>query len=215
MSTEPQPGPRIHDISPLVSPRWAVFPGDVPYRRDVAMAFERGDHLALSAMTATLHVGAHCDAPSHYHADGRSIEHVDLAPYLGPCQVLRVRPRGGLRLRPADLPAITEPRVLLATGSFPDPEQWREDFTALSAELVDWLADRGVTLVGIDTPSVDPATDRELESHQALYRRNVRVLEGIVLAHVAPGRYWLSALPLKLEGGDAGPCRAVLVEGLP
>ena len=141
-SRPPETGHRIWDISPLVSPRWAVFPGDVAYRRDVAMAFEHGDHLALSSMTTTLHIGAHCDAPSHYHAQGATIEQVELAPYLGPCQVIHAKPSVGLRLRPSDLPAIEAPRVLLATGSFANPEQWRDDFSALSAELVDWLADR-------------------------------------------------------------------------
>ncbi len=68
-----------------------------------------------------------------------------------------------------------------------------------------------MVLIGLDTPSVDPMTSKALESHHALARRDLAVLEGVVLAHVAPGTYTLIALPLRLEGADASPVRAVLV----
>ncbi|MGZ3689604.1 MAG: cyclase family protein, partial [Bdellovibrionota bacterium] len=80
----------------------------------------------------------------------------------------------------------------------------------LSAELIDALAAKGVILVGIDTPSVDPAEDQALETHQAIARHNLANLEGIVLDQVPEGIYELTALPLKLQGADASPVRAVL-----
>ena len=128
-------------------------------------------------------------------------------------QVIGVSDARGRRIRPSDLrgAAITAPRVLLRTGSFPNPDRWNGDFAALSPELVDWLADRGVRLVGIDTPSIDPADDRALETHQAVYRRDLAVLEGLVLEGVADGRYTLLAQPLKIEGADASPVRALLI----
>ncbi len=101
---------------------------------------------------------------------------------------------------------------MLATGTFPDPDRFTTDFAALSPALVDHLADRGVVLVGIDTPSVDLFESKDLPTHAALVRRDMRWLEGIVLAHVEPGSYELVALPLRLVGFEASPVRAVLVQ---
>ncbi|MEM6927335.1 MAG: cyclase family protein, partial [Myxococcota bacterium] len=131
--------------------------------------------------------------------------------YYGVCEVFEVDVGRGQRIRPSDLPRPPEtPRVLLKTGTFPDPCDFNEDFAALSPALVDHLADHGVELVGIDTPSVDLFADRDLLSHHAIARRDLAILEGVVLDHVAPGRYTLIALPLPLVGVDASPVRAVL-----
>ncbi|HEY1860761.1 MAG TPA: hypothetical protein VGG61_10425, partial [Gemmataceae bacterium] len=101
-------------------------------------------------------------------------------------------------------------RVLFATGTFPDPERFNQDFAALSSELVLGLHEQGVKLIGIDTPSVDLFDSRELPSHQAFLRCDMAVLEGLVLRDVPVGLYELIALPLRLEGFDASPVRAVL-----
>ncbi len=205
---------KIHDISPLISPRIAVWPGDVPFSRQVALSMAEGANLDLSGVTTTLHLGAHADAPSHFVAGADGIAAVDLAPYFGPCQVMRVRVGRGERIRPEHLSAaIAAPRVLFHTGTFPDPESWNTDFASLSPELVEHLHAQGVVLVGLDTPSVDPFESKALEAHQALGRCGMRNLEGLVLDAVPEGRYTLAALPLKLDGADASPVRAALMEG--
>jgi arylformamidase len=106
---------------------------------------------------------------------------------------------------------VRAPRVLFSTGTFPDPNAFSTDFASLSPELVDDLHGKGVVLVGIDTPSVDPFDDKELLAHRALFRRDMANLEGLVLSHVAPGLYTLVALPLRIEGADASPVRAALI----
>ncbi len=200
------------DISPTLRARTAVFPGDVGFERTVAMDIESGDHLTLSSIRSTVHIGAHVDAPSHYAKGGRAIDAQPLELYYGPCEVVRVEGTRGRRITPSDLPApVRAPRVLFATGSFPDPESWNDDFASLSPELIHALADSGVRLVGIDTPSVDPASSKALESHAAVAARDLAILEGIVLDDVSPGLYTLIAMPLKLEGADASPVRAVLL----
>lgn len=202
----------IVDISPRVSPRLAVWPGDVPYTRDVTCAFAGGANLDLSSIRATVHLGAHTDAPSHYHPDGVGIDARPLDRYYGPCEVIAVDVARGARITPAHLlHRPTAPRVLFKTGTFPDPERWNTDFAALSPELVHHLADLGVGLVGLDTPSVDVFDDAVLHAHRAIYARDLAILEGVVLAHVTPGIYTLIALPLALEGADASPVRAALV----
>lgn len=172
----------------------------------------QGANITLSSLRATVHLGAHADAPSHYGADAPSIEAQDLGLYLGPCQVVRVGLGGSeATVTPASITAaITEPRVLIHTGTYPDPTIWNTQFASLSPDLISMLADRGVKLVGIDTPSVDRFESQDLPTHRACLERGVAILEGLVLSAIPEGRYELIALPLRLVGFDASPVRAVL-----
>lgn len=204
---------RIYDLSPLLSPRIAVFPGDTAFARHECMHVDRGDHISLSSITTTVHCGSHADAPVHYGKGGRTIHEQPLDLYMGSCVVVHAAPAEGRLLTPGDLagrvPFGTE-RLLIGTGSYPDPERWAEGFIALDPALVTWLDARGVRLVGVDTPSVDPPDSKELPAHREFFERDMAILEGLVLRDVPEGRYELIALPLKIEGADASPVRAVL-----
>lgn len=201
----------IYDISPLVSPRLAVWPGDTPSSREVQLDLRRGDTVTLSTWRSTVHAGAHADAPSHYGLDAPSIEAADLSRYLGECLVVHVRAAAGTRVGVSAMPAdVRAERVLIASGTAPDPERFSPGFAALDPALVDWLADRGARLIGVDTPSVDLFDDKALIAHARCLARDIAIVEGLVLGAVPAGRYELIALPLKLEGFDASPVRAVL-----
>lgn len=204
----------IIDISPVISPKMAVFPGDTPFKEEFLMDMKKGDHLTLSKITTTVHLGAHTDAPSHYSADGHSMEMRSLHYYLGSAQVIHVDLPKKARLLKKDIAHIKleAPRILFKTKSFPNPDQWNSDFNSLSAELIDYLVSQNIILVGIDTPSVDPSDDELLETHNAIYKNDMAILEGIVLDHVDAGLYQLIALPLKMKGADASPVRAVLIK---
>lgn len=209
--------PKIYDITPKISSRLGVFPGDQAFSRQVGLSFSKGDHLELSSIQSTVHLGAHADAPSHYHPGGETIEKRPVSRYIGRAQVVRIRGlKPGERVMPKHLRVeILSPRILFDTCSFTNPEQWNSDFCALSPELLDYLADQGVRLVGIDTPSVDPEDCKTLDSHQILFSRDLSVLEGLLLKDVPEGHYTLVALPLPIEGGDASPVRAVLLPSIP
>ena len=205
----------IYDITPPVSPKLSVFPGDTPLSREVLMDTANGDNITLSTMRSTVHLGAHADAPSHYgpsgHANVRTIEQQPVEHYFGPCQVVEAKLAPRSRVRIDDLShQPSESRVLIKTESYPDPNTWSDDFCGLDPSLVGALADRGVVLIGIDTPSVDIADSKDLPAHAAFLENDVAILEGLVLAHVPAGRYELIALPLRLVGFDASPVRAVL-----
>lgn len=203
---------RLIDITPVIDESIAVWPGDTPYARTVNLDMAGGGNLTLSDVRTTVHVGAHADAPSHYSASGEDIATRGLHYYLGSCVVLHVENARGRRISPKDLEGkrIDATRVLLRTETFPDPRAWNDDFASLSPELVDWLHAMGVITIGIDTPSVDPFDDKELEAHQALLRHDMANLEGLVLTGVPEGQYELIALPLRLAGADGSPVRAVL-----
>jgi len=204
---------KIWDISPPIFDRTAVFPGDEAFSRSISMSFEKGDHLTLSSIKSTLHIGAHADAGNHYHSTGAGIDSRPLEHYLGLCQVVALQIPAGERIFPHHLKEdIQTKRILFSTNSFPDPNQWRSDFNSLSPEIISFLHSKGVITVGIDTPSVDPADSKELESHQALHKTGMAVLEGLILNHVEPGIYSLIALPLPLKDADASPVRAILLE---
>jgi arylformamidase len=201
----------IYDISPPIDATLQVWPGDTPPSREVLFDTERGDVITLSTLVATVHLGAHADGPNHY---GRGVPGIDAAPlerYLGPCQLIAVRVARGARVRVEDVPVpITAPRVLFRTGTYPDPTVFNEDFAGLEPELLAWLKARGVSLVGVDTPSVDLFASKELPAHRACLAHDLAILEGLVLSEVPDGLYELIALPLRLVGFDASPVRAVL-----
>ena len=202
---------KLYDITPMVSTRLGVWPGDTPLGREMLQHLDRGDTVTLSTIHATVHLGAHADAPNHYLQDGEDIASRSLELYLGPCQVICAPVERGGRVGVDDLQGeITEPRVLIATGAFPDPDSWNDDFAGLEPALIDHLASLGVRTIGIDTPSVDPITSKDLPTHAAIARHDMAILEGLALGDVPAGRYELIALPLRLEGFDASPVRAVL-----
>jgi arylformamidase len=201
----------IYDITPPITTALAVWPGDTPPSREVLLDMGRGDNLTLSTLRATVHLGAHVDAPSHYGRDAPSIESRPLDRYVGPCRVVRVGGTPGTRVGVDRLPGdLDDERLLIATGTYPDPENFNEDFAALEPDLVDALHERGVTLVGIDTPSVDLFESKDLPAHMRFLAHDMAILEGLVLKDVPEGPYELIALPLPLVGFDASPVRAVL-----
>ena len=201
----------ILDISPPITPALAVWPGDTPPRREVLLDMERGDVITLSTLHSTVHLGAHADAPGHFGKGAPGIETRPLEDYMGICQVIRVAPARRSRIGPEAIGVpITEERILLRTDSYPDPGRFHEDFAALAPDLIDFLHECGVRLVGIDTPSVDLFDSKDLPAHRRFLVHDMAILEGLVLGDVPPGRYELIALPLRLVGFDASPVRAVL-----
>jgi arylformamidase len=201
----------IYDITPPITSHLAVWPGDTPANREVLCDLARGDNITLSTLRATVHLGAHVDGPNHYGKNAPAIDQRSLNYYLGPCEVIRVEVARATRITPEVLTReVITPRVLFATGTYPDPQTWNGDFAALSVEVVDLLHDRGVITVGIDTPSVDLFESKDLPAHHALLRHDMAILEGVVLKDVPEGTYELIALPLRLVGFDASPVRAIL-----
>ena len=209
---------KLWDISPPVDARSPVFPGDIAYSQAWGATIGPGCPVNVSAITLSPHTGAHADAPLHYEAGAATIGEVPLEPFLGPCRVIHAIGAGPLvemhhlahALPPAAAPLPA--RVLVRTYARAPLDKFDPDCAAFAPATVEALADLGVTLVGIDTASVDPASSKTLDSHQVLRRRDLRVLENLVLDDVAEGDYELIALPLKLTSADASPVRAVLRE---
>jgi len=204
----------LYDLSPPIDDRLAVWPGDEPPRREIKCHLKDGASVTLSAFHTTVHAGSHADGPNHYGLDAPGIDSRPLEHFIGPAQVITVDAVRGTRygpdaLRPRGID-IKAPRILFKTGTYTDHTNFQRDFAALQPELVDWLKARGVTTVGVDTPSVDLFDSKKLEAHNAFLRNDLTIIEGLILKDVPDGMYELIALPLKLVGYDGSPVRAIL-----
>jgi arylformamidase len=202
----------LWDISPPLRQGLPVWPGDTPFAAERTWHLTDACPVNVSRVTLSTHSGAHADAPLHYDAAGVPVGGLDLARYLGPCRVVHaigVRPL----VEPADIIGQLSPgirRVLIRTYARAPQERWDPDFAAIAPASVEALAARGVFLIGIDTPSLDPQESKTMDAHHAIRRHGLSILEGLVLDAVAPGDYELIALPLALADLDAAPVRAVL-----
>lgn len=200
------------DITPPVRAGMGVFPGDAPCRTAHTFAIGPGCPVNVSEISMSTHCGAHADAPLHYDPDGKSIDQLDLSDYLGPARLIDARGTGAL-CRPEDIAAQlvnAPPRILLRLAERIDPMVWPTGFRTLAPETMTLLAETGVKLIGVDVPSVDPETSKDLPSHMVAQHHDMRILENLALYCAEPGDYELIALPMKLEGLDAAPVRAVL-----
>ena len=204
--------PKIWDISPPLQADTPVFPGDTAYQQHWSATLGPGCPVNVSAITLSPHAGAHADAPLHYDPQGSPAGALDLTPYLGPCRVIHAMGCGPL-VRPEHLAGhlhALPARVLVRVYQRMPQTQFDPDLPAFAPETVQQLADLGVLLIGTDSASIDPASSKSLDSHQVIRRRNLRVLENLLLDDVPEGDYELIALPLKLMTADASPVRAIL-----
>lgn len=180
---------RLYDISRPLAPGVWVWPGDRAYEHGLTWAMADGASCNVGQVTMSCHTGTHMDAPWHFAPEGPTAERIPLEACIGPCEVLPL----------ARLADSTAERVLVrAAGGAPTVTQ----LEALGRRL---------RLFGTDHHSVDPMDSKTLDAHHALWRMGAVILEELDLSAVPDGRYELVALPLRLEGMDAAPVRAVLI----
>jgi arylformamidase len=203
---------RIIDISMPIQAGLAAWPGDAPYKLSVTSTSNGDSVLNLGSVSMSVHTGTHVDAPFHFKNDGQPVERLDLDPFVGPAIVIDVAGKDRIQVRDLEASgASLPPRVLLKTGGWTDHRRFPESVPVIESYVPAFLSERGVRLLGVDVPSVDPLDSKDLANHHALAERGICILESLNLAAVAPGRYDLIALPLPLAGADASPCRAVLL----
>jgi len=196
------------DITRPLTPATPVWPGDEPFA--VHTAEEKG--CVLSWFSTTCHAGTHLEAPMHLEPGAAAVDEVALGRLIGPAEVVLATP-AGLRIDRRALPAGWAPRasrILVRSDGHPLQQPVGESFAGLDVDLVEWLADQQVELIGVDTPSVDPFSATGFEAHRALARRGVTWIEGLWLGDANAGLYLLLALPLRLAGTEAAPLRALL-----
>ncbi len=205
-----------YDISLTISPDMPVWPGDPAVMLERFEKMENGGNANVSRIAMSVHTGTHVDAPYHFIASGKTVEHLSIITLTGRAYVLHLPDVDRITaavLEKADIPPRTR-RILFRTRN---SEVWarqendfKSNFVAITADGAQYLADRGFKLVGVDYLSVAPFKEGK-PTHEILLNAGVVVLEGLNLSQVSQGRYTLYCLPLKLANCDGAPARAILV----
>ena len=190
---------KIYDISQEVF-SCAVYPGDPKPEKQALYSTGEGDLYNLTSFAMCAHNGTHVDAPFHFLHNGKTVGQMELAHFVGDCYV--ARHEGDVTAADAEeilKKADGAERILIAGNA------------TVSAEAAEVFASGRIKLLGNEGQTIGPE-DAPMKVHLILLRREIALLEGIVLNEVPEGRYFLSAAPLNLGGADGAPCRAYLIQ---
>jgi arylformamidase len=160
------------------------------------------------------------DARMHFIPGGWTMESLDLARCVGPCRVVDLTEIPG-NIGREDLEekeVAGTARLLFRTRNSEErlleKGEFDEGYAAISVAAAEYLVEIGVETVGVDYLSVEPFEDGDFNTHHTLLGADVLILEGLNLAAVEVGEYLLVCLPLKLEGSDGSPARAILIRDI-
>jgi arylformamidase len=207
----------IYDISVVLGKESIDFPGDEPFARKWTQRLQEGGVCDLTSLCLSAHAGAHLDSPAHFLPGGKTLDRYPLRDFMRPAQVVEIQDPECVRPGELEPLEIKEGDALLFKTENSQSGRSRsgvfsERFVYLSGEAAEWCVRHGVGLVGLDAISIERYGDERFPAHRRLMENGVLILEGIHLGDVPPGRYTLLCLPLKLEGCEASPVRAVLID---
>jgi arylformamidase len=202
----------LYDISQTLQEGIAVWPGDPELKYRWAMRIQKGEPCNVAEVDMGVHTGTHLDAPLHLDDSGGDAASIPIRSCMGAARVYAISANECIRavdLDPLDWRSVE--RVLFKTrlDSLPG-RKFDQNYVYLGDDASEFLVQRGILLVGADTPSVDAFKSKSLPSHRILLRHGIVILENARLEKVPPGDYELICLPLKLAGLDGSPVRAIL-----
>jgi arylformamidase len=206
---------RIYDISVPIRTGGLVYPGNPEIEITLQQALAKGAGANVSSIRFGSHTGTHADAARHFFDDGQTVDRIPLERLVGPALLLSfpddVLVIGADDLRKHDLKGRT--RILLRTrnSALLSQKEFVREYTYLAPDGAQYLVDNDVELVGIDYLSIEQFHSGHHMTHRILLERSVVILEGLDLSVPAPGEYELICLPLRIEGCDGAPARAVLI----
>ena len=206
---------RIYDISVPIRSGGLVYPGNPEIDIALQQAVAKGAGANVSTIRFGSHTGTHADAARHFFDDGQTVDKIPLERLIGPALLLSfaddVRSVGAAELRAHDIKGQT--RVLLRTrnSAFLSQKEFVKDYTYLAPDAAQYLVDQGVELVGIDYLSIEQFHSGHHLTHRTLLERSVVIVEGLDLSVPPAGEYQFICLPLRIEGCDGAPARAVLI----
>jgi arylformamidase len=204
------------DISYPLSEEIIYWPQDpVPPDIKTNSLTSGGVTVTMSQMTINTHHGTHVDAPRHFYPDGASIDEMPLTAIMGPARVIEIKDTHVIN--PEELEGhniLAGERVLFKTinSSYYQQGRFVEHFVHITRESAQFIADRNVSVVGIDYLGVGSFRDRSslIEVHQILLGNGIWIVEALDLSGVEPGNYEIICLPIKIKQGDAGQARAII-----
>lgn len=201
------------DLSPSINENYPLWPSDPAFNLKKRLELQKGHSVNLSAIDVTLHLGACLVAPLMTDDKGIDVAHVPLEYFMGPCEVIELNPKGSW-IQVDELPKnFKHPRVLIKTSSKPFSKTFDENYVAFSSECIDYLHEKKVITLGIQTPGLDSYKDcQNVFAQKKMSAHQMVLLKNLDLHKVSIGCYDLLAAPLKIEGAEASPVRAFLKE---
>lgn len=208
---------KILDISIQIKSGMTVYPNNPAVVIEAASQIAQGASSDVSRISFGSHTGTHVDAPKHATLGAGDVSTFPLTHFYGPAKVFDMS-----HLQPGDAVKVSDlegkdivagDRVLFKTSnSARGYDSFYNDFVYVDGDAAEWLAARGVVLVGIDYLSIKQKGSKDNRSHTALLDAGIVILEGINLRDVAEGNYTLAAFPLNIVDADGAPVRAVLLQ---
>ena len=194
---------KIYDISQEVF-GCQVYPGDPTPKKRVISSMEKGDLYNLTAFSMCAHNGTHIDAPLHFIKDGKTVDSVSLDTFIGMAYVAEYN----------GIVSADDATEILEKAKKQNSEVAKRILikgdAEVSAEAAKVFAESNILLLGNESQTVGPE-NAPMEVHLILLGAGAVLLEGIRLAEVSEGVYFLNAAPLNLSGEDGSPCRAILI----
>lgn len=194
---------KIYDISQEVF-GCQVYPGDPTPKKMVISSMEKGDLYNLTAFSMCAHNGTHIDAPFHFIKDGKTVDSVSLDTFIGMAYVAEYN----------GIVSADDATEILEKAKKQNSEAAKRILikgnAEVSAEAAKVFAESNILLLGNESQTVGPE-NAPMEVHLILLGAGAVLLEGIRLAEVSEGIYFLNAAPLNLSGADGSPCRAILI----
>lgn len=199
------------DISQPLNEKLAHWPEDTPFQYETPITKEMSGSVNIGQITTSTHIGTHVDAPFHFLNDGKRILDLDIERYIGRCQVIDLSNFPLISEEALRSKGIEHAERLLIQTTLPNiPTRFPDEVSYITPDGAAYMASIGVKLVGVDTPSVDAITSKDLLGHHALHAHDIYILENVMLDGIDEGEYELIALPLALEEADGSPVRAVI-----
>ena len=197
----------------LLNKESAEWPGDTPFQFQISWSKEQSGSVNVGQITTSTHIGTHIDAPYHFDNAGLKVHELPLENYIVDAIVVDVDGKREVsREMLRNVQVGTAKAVLFKTSAWQNRSEFPEEIPLFNIDVVEWMIENNLVLFGVDLPSVDAITSKELPMHHALGEAGRYILEGIVLDDIQERIYKLIALPLKIEGADGSPVRAVLIE---
>ncbi|HYX71823.1 MAG TPA: cyclase family protein, partial [Nitrososphaera sp.] len=200
---------KIHDLTRTISPDMPVYPGD-PQPKFDPYATIKDNKVNVTRITLGSHTGTHVDAPWHFLKDGNSIDMEPLDKFIGEAVIIDASGRNSISSNDLSGNDIRSNDIVLIST---DSGDRLTDFAYLEVSAAEWLVERGIKCVGIDTSSVEKYGRKAAPVHKMLLACNIGIIENLAnLKPFAGSRMFFVCLPLPLKGVDGSPARAVLFD---
>ena len=210
---------KIIDLTLTVSDKIPTFPGSpqpnlIPWEN----IKENGYNLELLFLSS--HTGTHMDAPYHFLEKGAKIHEISLKKLVSEAALIQSRKGSGESITKTDIQKFEKKSgkidgfssVIFQTG-WQRNLQKKYYFTknpGLSVSAAKYLASKKISLVGIDSPSIDVGTDHKFSVHQIFAKKGMLIVENLAnLDKIKSSKFHLVVLPLKLKNATGSPVRAI------